>query len=58
MTVWIADVAYDSRAFLFYYSSLTTPTQTWAYDGVLHNRTLLLEAPAPAYNRSLYTTER
>jgi len=49
---------FHSRSFRFGYSSMTTPQQTWAYDGVTHARTLLKEKPVPAYDRSLYRSER
>ncbi|KAK1864080.1 hypothetical protein I4F81_006630 [Pyropia yezoensis] len=57
-TVRLGAGAYESRAFHLSYTSMTTPTETWAYDGVLHNRTLLKEQPVPGYNRSLYASER
>ncbi|GAB0490272.1 hypothetical protein MMPV_001504 [Pyropia vietnamensis] len=57
-TVEVSGGSYDSRAFLFTYSSMTTPTETWAYDGVMHNRTLVKENPIASYNRSLYTSDR
>lgn len=49
---------FRSRTFHFGYSSMTTPQQTWAYDGTTHERTLLKEKPVPAYQRDLYRTER
>lgn len=57
-TVSVSGGTYGSRAFLFRYLSMTAPTETWAYDGVMHNRTLLKVNPVPNYNRSLYTSER
>lgn len=59
---YVVSSAYDSefrsRTFHFGYSSMTTPQQTWAYDGTTHERTLLKEKPVPAYQRDLYRTER
>ena len=53
-----ANAEFETTTLRFAYASMTTPTTTWDYDLVGHERVLKKRQPVPGYDPALYASER